>query len=89
MVNIAFDHFTPGLSLLGGPMIGLSATLLILGGALFGIGWGIGRFCPGPAGTALGAGFMPAAWFVAAMLAGMGLHGRYLSTLFVSKERRQ
>ena len=35
MVNIAFDHFTPGLSLLGGPMIGLSATLLILGGALF------------------------------------------------------
>lgn len=31
MINIAFNHFTPGLSLLGGLMIGLSATLLILG----------------------------------------------------------
>ena len=89
MVNIAFDHFTPGLSLLGGPMIGLSATLLIVGGVLFGIGWGIGGFCPGPAVTALGAGFMPAAWFVAAMLAGMALHERCLSTLFASRERRR
>lgn len=89
MVNIAFDHFTAGLSLMGGLLIGLSATLLIVGGALFGIGGGIGGFCAGPAVTALGDGFMPAAWFVAAMLAGMGLHDRCLSTLFASKERRQ
>jgi hypothetical protein len=33
--------------------------------------------------TALGAGFVPAAWFVAAMLVGMWLHDRYLGALFV------
>lgn len=47
---------------------------LILGAGLFGIGWGLVGFCPGPAiaGLALG-GWQP--WlFVAAMLAGMGLH---------------
>ncbi len=30
MINIAFNHFTPGPSLLGGLMIGLSDKLLIL-----------------------------------------------------------
>ena len=56
---------------------------LLAGGALFGIGWGLGGLCPGPAMTALGAGFMPAAWFVVAMLAGMWLHDRFLGALFV------
>ncbi|MDE2628373.1 MAG: hypothetical protein KGL99_14570 [Burkholderiales bacterium] len=70
------------------PTAGVIDTRLIVGGALFGVGWGIGGFCPGPAVTALGAGFLPAVWFVAAMLAGMGLHDRYLSTLFASRERR-
>ncbi len=60
-------------------------TRLIVGGLLFGAGWGLGGFCPGPALTALGAGFMPAVWFVAAMLAGMALHDRFLSTLFARK----
>ena len=32
-------------------------TRLLAGGALFGIGWGLGGLCPGPALTALGAGF--------------------------------
>lgn len=44
---------------------------LIGGGVLFGIGWGIGGFCPGPAVVALGSGMTEAAAFVAAMLAGM------------------
>lgn len=57
-------------------------TRLLAGGALFGIGWGLGGLCPGPALTALGAGFAPAAWFVAAMLAGMWLHDRFLDSLF-------
>ncbi len=49
---------------------------LIAGGVLFGIGWGIGGFCPGPALVALGYG-LGAAWiFVAAMLAGMLIHDR-------------
>ena len=44
---------------------------LVLGSAVFGVGWGLVGFCPGPALVALGAGF-PKAWgFVAAMLAGM------------------
>lgn len=50
-------------------------TSLIGGAALFGIGWGIAGFCPGPALTALGAGVWQAGVFVAAMAAGMMLHG--------------
>jgi uncharacterized protein len=49
---------------------------LVLGGVLFGIGWGIGGFCPGPALVALGSGLGSAAVFVAAMLAGMVIHDR-------------
>lgn len=51
---------------------------LVAGGVLFGIGWGIGGFCPGPALVALGSGMAEAALFVAAMLAGMALHDRLL-----------
>ena len=51
---------------------------LVGGGALFGIGWGIAGFCPGPAVVALGGGLGPAAIFVVAMLAGMWLHDRFL-----------
>ena len=46
---------------------------LIGGGLLFGVGWGIAGFCPGPALTALGMGEPKAVVFVLAMLAGMGL----------------
>ncbi|MGY8524511.1 DUF6691 family protein [Paracidovorax citrulli] len=46
----------------------------LLGGALlFGVGWGIAGFCPGPALVALGMGEAKAVGFVAAMLAGMGI----------------
>ena len=51
---------------------------LVGGGVLFGIGWGIAGFCPGPAVVALGGGLGPAAIFVVAMLAGMWLHDRFL-----------
>jgi uncharacterized membrane protein YedE/YeeE len=44
---------------------------LIAGSALFGIGWGLGGYCPGPAITALGAGSLPAAAFVATMVLAM------------------
>lgn len=46
---------------------------LIVGSLLFGIGWGIAGFCPGPALVALGMGESKALIFVAAMLAGMGV----------------
>jgi len=46
---------------------------LIAGSLLFGIGWGIAGFCPGPGLVALGMGEVKALVFVAAMLAGMGI----------------
>ncbi len=46
---------------------------LVGGSVLFGIGWGVAGFCPGPALVALGMGEMKALVFVAAMLAGMGI----------------
>jgi uncharacterized membrane protein YedE/YeeE len=51
---------------------------LIVGGILFGTGWGIGGFCPGPALVALGSGMSQAGVFVVAMLVGMVLHDRFL-----------
>jgi hypothetical protein len=44
---------------------------LVVGGAVFGVGWGLAGFCPGPALVALGAGHPKAIVFVAAMVAGM------------------
>lgn len=46
---------------------------LVLGSLLFGAGWGIAGFCPGPAIVSLGAGEPKAVVFVLAMLAGMGV----------------
>ncbi|HEV8311706.1 MAG TPA: YeeE/YedE family protein [Burkholderiaceae bacterium] len=46
---------------------------LVVGSTLFGLGWGIAGFCPGPGLVALGMGEVKAAVFVLAMLAGMGL----------------
>jgi uncharacterized membrane protein YedE/YeeE len=47
---------------------------LILGATLFGIGWGLGGFCPGPALAGLVMGLWQPWLFVAAMLAGMAIH---------------
>ena len=44
---------------------------LIIGSALFGIGWGISGLCPGPAIASLALGLMPTMVFTTAMLAGM------------------
>ena len=44
---------------------------VVAGPAIFGIGWGLAGFCPGPALTALGTGSTQALLFVAAMLSGM------------------
>ena len=49
---------------------------LLFGSALFGIGWGIGGFCPGPAVAALSLGRLEPLLFVAFMLAGMIVHDR-------------
>ncbi|MYM25023.1 YeeE/YedE family protein [Duganella sp. FT135W] len=47
---------------------------LVIGSAMFGIGWGIAGFCPGPALVGVGMGLPKAIIFVAAMLAGMALY---------------
>ncbi|BCH35905.1 membrane protein [Mesorhizobium sp. L-8-10] len=44
---------------------------VLAGPAIFGIGWGLGGFCPGPAITALGLGATGTLAFVPAMLVGM------------------
>lgn len=44
---------------------------LLLGAAVFGIGWGLSGYCPGPAITALGYGAWSPLIFVAAMLVGL------------------
>jgi uncharacterized membrane protein YedE/YeeE len=49
---------------------------LVLGSAVFGIGWGLAGYCPGPALVSLGAGNLGALVFVATMLVGMLAAGR-------------
>jgi len=52
---------------------------LVIGSLIFGAGWGIAGFCPGPAIVALGAGHLKALVFVLAMLAGMALCNRFVT----------
>lgn len=47
---------------------------LAIGAALFGVGWGIAGLCPGPGVAALALSPPDVLPFVAAMLAGMGIH---------------
>ncbi len=62
-------------SVLGAPMQLPTATRLdrrlVLGSLLFGVGWGVAGFCPGPGLVALGMGVPQAFAFVLAMLVGM------------------
>ena len=50
---------------------------LVIGSALFGFGWALGGYCPGPALTSVGAGAKTAIIFVVFMILGM-----YLERLF-------
>ncbi|CAN7221060.1 YeeE/YedE family protein [Agrobacterium tumefaciens] len=52
---------------------------LILGSAIFGIGWGLVGFCPGPALSAFTLGLLPVILFVCAMIAGMLAHDRLVA----------
>ena len=52
---------------------------LILGSAIFGIGWGLAGFCPGPALSAFALGLLPVILFVCAMIAGMLAHDRLVA----------
>jgi uncharacterized protein len=65
-------------AILGGalqlPKAGDIDRRLVAGSLVFGLGWGLAGYCPGPALVSLGAGQPKAAVFVLAMLAGMGLY---------------
>lgn len=64
-------------SLLGQPMQMPTARdldkRLVVGSAIFGVGWGLAGICPGPALVLLGAGALKGLVFVLALLAGMAL----------------
>ncbi|MGA0839843.1 MAG: DUF6691 family protein [Pseudomonadales bacterium] len=51
---------------------------LVVGSLMFGAGWGVAGFCPGPALVSLATGQSEAVVFCLAMLAGMALHDRVL-----------
>ncbi|CAM0124433.1 DUF6691 family protein [Stenotrophomonas hibiscicola] len=53
-------------------------TRLLLGAALFGIGWGWAGYCPGPAIAGLAAASREALWFVPAMVLGFWAHDRFV-----------
>jgi len=53
------------------PAAGAIDTPLISGAAVFGIGWGLSGYCPGPAVASLASGRRGTILFVMAMLAGM------------------
>jgi uncharacterized membrane protein YedE/YeeE len=49
---------------------------LVAGAAIFGLGWGLGGYCPGPAVTSLVSGQLEVLAFVAAMAASMWVTGQ-------------
>ncbi|MGA9520859.1 MAG: DUF6691 family protein [Myxococcaceae bacterium] len=46
---------------------------LVVGAGVFGVGWGLGGYCPGPSLTSVATGGSPALTFVLSMLGGMFL----------------
>jgi uncharacterized membrane protein YedE/YeeE len=50
---------------------------LVLGSLMFGLGWGLAGFCPGPALVAMATGNDKALFFVLAMMVGMVLFERF------------
>jgi len=72
-----------GKSLLGAPIHLPTQThvdaSLVIGAAIFGVGWGLGGFCPGPAIASLASASPSVLFFVLAMVAGQWLAGRLAS----------
>ena len=58
---------------------------LIIGALLFGSGWGLGGYCPGPVITSLGSGSFDAMMFVFSMGIGMLLADKFISPMLSSE----
>lgn len=56
------------------PVAGKIDAPLLVGAALFGVGWGLVGFCPGPAIVSVATAAQPVLIFVACMGGGMALH---------------
>lgn len=73
--TIGFRLIGRGESWFGGPMrLPQRSDIdrpLVLGAALFGAGWGLAGYCPGPGLAALVQGAADPAWFVVGLVAGM------------------
>ena len=53
-------------------------TRLLLGSAIFGVGWGLAGYCPGPAVTGITTGLLEPVLFLTAMIAGSQLERLWL-----------
>jgi len=51
---------------------------LVVGSGIFGVGWGLSGYCPGPAFASVGSGSHEAFTFFAAMLVGVGAYQLYM-----------
>lgn len=69
----------PGPAADDAPDSGIIDRQLLAGSALFGIGWGVTGFCPGPMVTGLGLGFWPAGVAALTMLIGLRVGTRLTS----------
>jgi uncharacterized membrane protein YedE/YeeE len=59
------------------PELKLIDRSLVLGSLMFGLGWGLAGFCPGPALVSMASGNDKALVFVLAMVAGMVIYERF------------
>jgi uncharacterized membrane protein YedE/YeeE len=53
---------------------------VVVGGAIFGVGWGISGICPGAAYASLGVGNLPILWAIAGMFIGAFAQGYWRSS---------
>jgi uncharacterized membrane protein YedE/YeeE len=63
-------------------------TRVIAGAAVFGVGWGLGGYCPGPALTSLATGYAPVIVFTLALIVGIVLFSAVESVLKTRGEAR-
>ena len=73
VLSRARPSFTDGFSM---PTVQALDTRLIGGAALFGIGWGLSGYCPGPAVVSLLYGYGSTILFCVTMVAGMSIEGQ-------------
>ena len=69
---------------LGWAQLSVKSTVLggnILGGLIFGLGWGLLGYCPGTSAGALGEGRWDAVWGILGMLAGAAIYAEAYSAL--------